>query len=246
MSISRRVLSITLLAFCIIILAQPRSTFAAGNSPVINSGHGTPATTITSYSLTCSSLTVSGTTPASYIGMYVQDNDTAFTLVYLGAGQGIPASGGQYSVTVNFAPRSVGTHIYFNVQGSLNSNGEDAWDGKDFAEVLSVTCPTSWSAPAAKMPFTDGRINPDAGASVVGYCGNKGSIEGYTPTGRQVFNVTAAKIAAALAEAVATDTNVLIAQGLGQQLWALKSNELQLLDGTGGGYRFVFRANYCA
>jgi hypothetical protein len=99
--------------------------------------------------------------------------------------------------------------------------------------------------PILKTQFTDGRINPDPAATMVGYCQPDHSIVVYSPKGALLFTASAKTIKAALASAVSTKRHVLIKQAAGQQLWALSSNQLQFHDALGIDYNYRFSATFC-
>ena len=99
----------------------------------------------------------------------------------------------------------------------------------------------------------DGRINPfDFAASATLYCAGGGAqfyrihADGQ---GEWAYNVTDAQVQAALAQALATGSHILIADGLGVQLWALAdlsaegAEQLQLMGPD--GYLIILPANTC-
>lgn len=98
----------------------------------------------------------------------------------------------------------------------------------------------------------DGRINPyDMGAPVAGYCNIQEGLNVWPiddGDGQIDFSVSGSQMQAALIEAVGTGQNVLIAQGArGASLWALSSNEYQMmrLQSDGKMYVYIFEPGRC-
>lgn len=102
----------------------------------------------------------------------------------------------------------------------------------------------------------DGRVNDgpnQLAAPLAAYCNDDGisiwdiSNEG---KGTYAFTVTRAEIDAALSQAVASGQNVLIAEGSGNSIYALSSNELTLLGPDvkepGKLYQTILPADTCA
>jgi hypothetical protein len=96
--------------------------------------------------------------------------------------------------------------------------------------------------------FTDGRLNQDANQTAAVYCTKEHGVKVlaiYKDAGYSALSVTAQQIADALATAVSTGKHVKIASGVGHELWALSSNELQVHNAMGEDYNFRFAANTC-
>ena len=100
--------------------------------------------------------------------------------------------------------------------------------------------------------IADGRTNgTDLAAPLAAYC-NEGGLaiwdiddEG---NGSHAFDVSAGDISAALEQAVASQQNVMVAEGMGNSLYALMSNELALIGvepGTGKPYQHIMPPNVC-
>ncbi|MBC7813020.1 MAG: LysM peptidoglycan-binding domain-containing protein [Burkholderiales bacterium] len=101
------------------------------------------------------------------------------------------------------------------------------------------------------IAFTDGRINNSDGAAPIAlYCEDAG-IVGYDinsgGSGSPVLGVTYNGLRTALREAISSRRNVAVVRGGGSTLYALSSNELQVVSPTssGGNYTFIFRSNRC-
>ncbi len=100
--------------------------------------------------------------------------------------------------------------------------------------------------------IADGRVNGrDLAAPLAAYCENGGiaiwdiDAEGQ---GTHAFDVSAADISAALEQAVGSQQNVMIAEGMGNSLYALMSNELSLIGtepGTGKPYQHILLPGVC-
>lgn len=136
-----------------------------------------------------------------------------------------------------------------------------AWTTKPAAGTISVTAgheagtqhtytgtcdPNGNNAPPPL--FTDGRINPDPAATVVGYCNPDHSITIYAKVSGEWYKVatfTPEQIRASLAKAQENQKHERIGEASGQELWALSSNELQFHDAMGVEYNYRFPANYC-
>ena len=100
----------------------------------------------------------------------------------------------------------------------------------------------------------DGRINAyDLGAPLAAYCTPDNGIAVWdiddAGQGTLGFTATADEIASALSDAVSSGQNQLIAQGLGNSLYALSSNEVQLvgpdIHEPGKTYDFIAAGNVC-
>jgi hypothetical protein len=98
----------------------------------------------------------------------------------------------------------------------------------------------------------DDRINVEAQASFAVYCRAQG-VEIWdisaSSTGTRVINASSAQITDALVRATTSGVNVLIAEGAGNQFWALPSGEL-LVSGPGVNnpthiYNFTFLPSRC-
>jgi len=101
----------------------------------------------------------------------------------------------------------------------------------------------------------DGRINAyDLGASVAGYCNVEEGVNLWAiaadGSGQADVSVSGAQMRAALEAAVSSGQHQLIAEGaLGSSLWALASNEYQLMgpdiNEPGKMYSFIFAPDRC-
>ncbi len=93
----------------------------------------------------------------------------------------------------------------------------------------------------------DGRINgADAAAPAALYCQSGGvQVIDITDAGQagESFTVSAEQIQTGVAQALSGGQNVMLAEGSGNSLWALTSNELQLHSGD---YDFIFAVDRCA
>jgi hypothetical protein len=97
--------------------------------------------------------------------------------------------------------------------------------------------------------FTDGRLNQEADQTGTAYCTADHGIRVfaiYKNTGYIAFTVSAKQIANGLAKAISTGKHVKIASGVGHELWALSSNQLQLHNAMGIDYNAYFAPDVCA
>ncbi len=123
-----------------------------------------------------------------------------------------------------------------------------AYLGGDFYQADISACDSG----SGVAEIADGRINgKDLAAPVVGYCHDGGmavwdiDAEGH---GTYAFDVTADDIRSALEQAVASQHNFMVAEGIDNNLYALMSNELALIGvepGTGKPYQHVMSPNVC-
>ncbi len=100
--------------------------------------------------------------------------------------------------------------------------------------------------------IADGRTNgTDLAAPLAAYCNDGGlaiwdiDAEG---NGSPAFDVSAGDISAALEQAVASQQNVMVSEGMGNSLYALMSNELALVGvepDTGKPYQHIMSPNVC-
>ena len=125
--------------------------------------------------------------------------------------------------------------------------------GRVFLAVIFILMALTAALPAFaqdNIAFTDGRINNSDGAAPIAlYCEDAG-IVGYDingGSGTPVIGVTYNGLRNALREAISSRRNVAIVRGGGSTLYALSSNELQVVSPTnnGGTYTFIFRSNRC-
>ncbi len=123
----------------------------------------------------------------------------------------------------------------------------------DFTVTNGVSAPCgSTVSSGGQASIADGRTNgTDLAAPLAAYCQAGGlavwdiDAEG---NGSHAFDVSFEDISAALAQAVASQQNVMIAEGMGNSLYALMSNELALIGvepGTGKPYQHVMPPNVC-
>lgn len=113
--------------------------------------------------------------------------------------------------------------------------------------IPSYTYAISAGCSTATNPLADGRINPDAGATVVGYC-NNGALNVWAMVKDKWYSagtISKKKILDGLDKAISTGTNVLLFSKYGQQVWALSSNELQFHSATGTPYDAILPGNIC-
>lgn len=242
MNRSFHVAFVLLLLVSALLVGNPLGVSAAGGPPPSTAGGAAPGTTITSYNITCSGFTVSGTSTESSIS--VSNN------IWPNGGVVYPVSGGLYTVTVTFpSPEALGTGIDVQVQGSPSPAG--GWDGQLYSYLEEVPCPASYGIAAPKSKgdkpvcpiYLDGRLNNcDIGENAAIYCTPNGSVEVwaiYNSDGFWAFTASPTEIAAVPKKPA---TNTLIKQGLGARLYRLTSGQLQLSRATDKGrdYSFVF------
>lgn len=148
--------------------------------------------TVSSYTLTCSSFTASGTTNAPFVDLYVSTPTGTHRQLF--------AASGTFNATLNFPVQPTGTMIWFAVFGA-NSSG--FWDGQAFFYFGKNCAPAAAPAGPAVKWFepNDDRVNREAGAPAVMYCRNKGDIHIYkveadTSWGKIALVVTKAQVEA--------------------------------------------------
>jgi hypothetical protein len=123
------------LLFTIVLLLVVCSAFSAQSAKA--------SAAMTSYTLTCSSFTASGTTNSPYGGLEViTPTDAVFA--------GFPASGGSFSGTINFPAVPEGTLITIYVYGAVDSAGY--WDNQPYF-VADVACKDAISGPPIPAGF---------------------------------------------------------------------------------------------
>ncbi len=123
--------------------------------------------------------------------------------------------------------------------------------------VLTITAITAFGDPANASEciarINDGRINAyDLAAPLAAYCSNGGitvwdiDAEGQ---GTLAFTATADQISAALSTAASEQQNQLVAEGMGDSLYALMSNQIALfgpdVKESGKTYQFIAPADVC-
>jgi hypothetical protein len=232
------------------LLATPHSAFAAsGPAPFVDTGYGVPATTITSYSVTCSSITISGNTAPGnlYVTIDVGTSNGNYAIYTT-----TPASGGHYSFSGTFP---TATFILF-IEAFGNTNSTPGfWDGRDLSSTpnSAFPCPASWSAGGAAQlsplpPFTDGRLNKFAAddfQSVAVYCEKDAIVTYalYNSVGYFAFKVTAAQLAKFPEHPT---KNTLIYQNLGVKLFKLTSGQYMVARNTSDGKVYTFTFDGCA
>jgi hypothetical protein len=196
--------------------------------------------------------------PAFTLGNF---SDPGFT-IFPPEGEYDVAPGQQFQV---FAEReidpgetglSVGFGIFVGFADGLPGSVNGAYTYTNYS--LGPCTALSPDAPPIVRPpgVHDGRINDNGsemGAPLAAYC-EAGALAVYdisaTGQGTKAFTATRAEIDAALEEAIASAQNVLIAEGLGNSLYALMSNELTLVGPDvkepGKLYQRIISAQSCA
>jgi hypothetical protein len=186
--------------------------------------------TLISYSLTCSSLTATGTTTTGILGLDVQIGVGGLPIGI----KGFAASGPTATGTLTFPEQPAGTVLTILVYSATDLQG--SYDG---TALVTVQAPCSGGAGAA--PFTDGRLNNyDAGQTAAIYCEDQGiTVYGfYKGISFIAFKASKAEIAA-VPEKPAQNTK--IKQGHGITLWRLSSGEFQI--NAPDGYVFKWSGN---
>ena len=114
--------------------------------------------TLGSYGLTCSSLRISGTTTASYLGVFLH-NDTTNELIYNVGDVIYPAAGGSFSFTVNFPAQSKGDLLWFDVWGNTTATGFN-WDSENYITIIE-NCTSAVPGPSHPAGFMQRNITCD-------------------------------------------------------------------------------------
>ena len=157
-----------------------------------------------------------------------------------------------YTITTVLQPgetRTMTVYGYVNTGGSISSSGQGgtvSFVGFGlFGQVDESNCePPSYG---------DGRINAlDVAAPLAAYCANGGitvwDIDANSQ-GTLAFSASLDAIHAALIQAQSSGQNVMIGQGLGDSLYALASNQLELtgpdLKEPGKLYSFITTGDRC-
>jgi hypothetical protein len=219
----RRGLNVIIVLALVVVLLKATQPAQAYGNPI-------------SYTLTCSSLTITGKTNQSYLGVSVYIPSTGYYFF-----NGYPVnSNGEATVTINFPAQPLGTTIGISAYGA-DSGGY--WDYESYVYV-ELVCPSSSASPAQLQvcPFTDGRLNKcDAGQSVAVYCKPDGTVEAlaiYKGEGLPGIIATPAEIAAIPTHPA---KNTLIKQSNGVRLYRLTSGLLQINRADEHGKDYIYR-----
>jgi hypothetical protein len=237
-----RLIALTSILTASILLGTARNVSAASSGPaaVIQPGSQPgPATIITTYVVTCTSLTIQRTTdPNTPYVHIVLDDDTYNNVV----NAVLTVNGSTFSYSTTF-PTITG----INYLAAVGYDTPSSWNQHNYSAIddsSNYPCPISWSMSrtgGASPIFTDGRLNDnDPGQTAAIYCENKGiTVYGfYHGISFVAFKASTAEINKVPEHPT---VNTLIKQGHGIRLYRLTGGQFQI--NAPDGYVFIWTAD---